>query len=364
MKKRLQSILIFFAFPFALIIRYIASRYPLGVEYIYSKIFYKVVKFLSVTTGLIPFSIGELTFYLFIFLISYKLLYMLKEIYLKPQNFITSFKFFFLNIIKYLSIIYFIFILIWGVNYYRLPFASLVNLETSPSSIEELESLCKELISNANELRENLEENNNGVMSIKGGYKSVFDRAHKGYEKVGKHLPVLKDKVGKPKPILLSNFLSYTGISGIYFPFTGEANINIAIPDVSLPSTTCHEIAHQHGFAREDEANYIAYLTSINHPDRDFQYSGTLLALTHSMKALYKYDKERYHTLRDRYSEGLNRDIEAINNYWKRHEGTIERASTKVNDIYLKSNQQRDGIYSYGRMVDLLLAEFKDRNSM
>ncbi len=120
-------------------------------------------------------------------------------------------------------------------------------------------------------------------------------------------------------------------------------------------------MAHQRGFAREDEANYIAYLTSTYHPHKDFQYSGTLLALIHSMNAMYRYDKEKHSKLKSEYGAGLTRDLINMNNYWKKFEGSIERASTKMNDMYLKSNMQQDGVHSYGRMVDLLLAEQRSK---
>ena len=54
--------------------------------------------------------------------------------------------------------------------------------------------------------------------------------------------------------------LSYLGISGIFIPFTCEANVNATLPDWEIPFTACHELAHQRGFAREDEANYVGYL--------------------------------------------------------------------------------------------------------
>ena len=41
-----------------------------------------------------------------------------------------------------------------------------------------------------------------------------------------------------------------------------------------------------------------------------------------------------------------------------RFEGKTAEVSTKVNDTYLKAHSQTDGVLSYGRMVDLMLADF------
>jgi len=126
-----------------------------------------------------------------------------------------------------------------------------------------------------------------------------------------------------------------------------------------LASTTTHEMAHQRGFAREDEANYIAYLTSTLHPDPDFQYSGVMLALTYTMNTLYRYNPETWIEVRNEYSEGVNRDIEDMKKYWTHYQGPIDQISTNINNTYLMANRQKDGVNSYGRMVDLMLAEFR-----
>ena len=151
--------------------------------------------------------------------------------------------------------------------------------------------------------------------------------------------------------------MSYEGISGFYFPFTGEPNVNIDIPASIIPCTVCHEMAHQRGFAREDEANFISYLVCSINPDVTFQYSGTLLALINSMNSLYKYAPQKYKTLIATYSKGLNRDLLELDQYWNYYEGPLEKLSTKINNTYLKANLQKNGVFSYGRMVDLLLAE-------
>ena len=159
--------------------------------------------------------------------------------------------------------------------------------------------------------------------------------------------------------MLLSKLMSYTGITGVYFPYTGEANVNIGPPDSMILSTACHEMAHQRGFAREDEANYISYFVCMQNPDADFQYSGVLLALINSMNALYTHDKKAYLELTKKYSPGLIRDLKQNNLYWEKHEGSLQKISDRINDAYLKSNMQNDGVYSYGRMVDLIIAEYR-----
>jgi hypothetical protein len=140
-------------------------------------------------------------------------------------------------------------------------------------------------------------------------------------------------------------------------PYTGEANVNTNITDFMLPATAAHEMAHQRGFAREDEANYIAYLTCTLNPDVDFQYSGTMLALIYSANALAGADASSYKELYKTYSEGIRRDLKYDYEFWQKYKGKTQEISNNINNTYLRTNGQKDGVQSYGRMVDLLLAE-------
>ena len=135
----------------------------------------------------------------------------------------------------------------------------------------------------------------------------------------------------------------YTNITGMYFPFTAEANVNTQIPMLLLPATTLHEMAHQRGIAPEDEANFTAYFVGIHHPDYDFQYSSTVLALIHTMNALSKEDYEMAKQVQALYSENLRRDLEYYSRFWDKYEGRTSEVAEKVNDTYLKSNRQVDG---------------------
>ena len=123
-----------------------------------------------------------------------------------------------------------------------------------------------------------------------------------------------------------------------------------------------HEMAHQRGFASENEANFIAYLTCIAHPDVDFQYSGYLNALSYVNRALALVDRETLITLNEKLSDGVRRDLNDQRDYWKQYEGKVEETFTQMNQTYLKLNGVNDGVQSYGRVVDLLLAYYEPIN--
>lgn len=264
-----------------------------------------------------------------------------------------------MNALILFSIIYLAFILLWGLNYNRLSFARIANLDVQPATTGELAEVCSILIDRTNALRLQVDVDENGVMQAAAGKAAILQRAGAGYKKAAAIYPELGGTYGQPKGIWLSEPMSYLGLTGVYCPFTGEANVNMAVPDSLLPAVASHEMAHQRGVAREDEANYIAYLTCNLNPDPDFKYSGNLLAVMESMNMLETYDPERYLQLQAKHSDGVKQDLNFCAQFWKEHESPAGELSDTANDLYLKSNRQHDGVYSYNRMVDLLIAEFR-----
>lgn len=341
---------------FTMVLNLILKHYPKFVDRAYSTSINKAIRqLLSIITGVLPFSLAEILVPMLLLILIGLFITLVMKI--KSGEFLNHF----LTIAAYASLLYILFMFLWGFNYNRLPLNQIMGLELKKASKSELSELCDNLIKKANNLRAVVQEDSEGVMEIIGGYKNIFNRAQKGYDSASEVYMEFGGKYGLPKAILLSKVMSYTGITGIYMPYTGEANVNINETDMMLPATVLHEMAHQRGFAREDEANYIAYLSCSMHPDVDFQYSGVMLALTYSMNALARKDMEAYIKLAKTYSEGVRRDLRYYSNFWKQYEGKVEEVSNKINNNYLKSNGQEDGVESYGRMVDLLIAEYKKK---
>lgn len=311
-----------------------------------------LVELISILTGMVRISVGELVLYAHVILVP------ILSILLLIKLFRGGFFKMLLKMAQYLCVLYILFMVLWGFNYSRQSVSNVLGFEVETYSKEVLYSMTQNLIEDANQLRNAQAEDDQGVMELVGGYKRVFSRARSGYDVIGQSVKSLNGYYARPKPILASEPMLYTGITGVYFPFTGEANVNIAIPDLLLPATTLHEMAHQRGIAPEDEANFLAFVVGRLHPDIDFQYSSTVLALIHAMNALHAQDPELAMALRATYSEAINRDLVAYGQFWKAYEGKTNEVADRVNDTYLKSNRQEDGIRSYGKMVDLLLGYY------
>jgi hypothetical protein len=266
---------------------------------------------------------------------------------------------FILNVTSFLSVIYFLFVLFCGINYYRNEFTIYSELKLKESSAQDLIELCEILISDANDKRELLINGDNGVAKLfDADYMETAKRAKIAMDITSQKYKVLEGRYPAPKIVHLSKYMSHMRITGVFFPFTFEANVNVHIPEYQVPSTMLHELVHLRGFMREDEANFISYLACIKSGYDDFYYSGTMLALSYAMNALYYEDYDAFTRLYGTYSDDVKNDLNYSSSYWKQFETKVAEISNKVNDSYLKANNQTDGVKSYGRMVDLLLAYY------
>jgi len=259
------------------------------------------------------------------------------------------------------SCIYMLFVSMWGFNYARQPLAKTLGLDASPATFAELETTCSALTDRAVALRSQTGEDADGVFLPAKSRADIMTLPRAAYQAAADESGVrfLGGSYGPIKPVLYSEGLSYANITGVYFPFTGEANANAGAPDLLFAATCLHEAAHQRGFAREDEANFLAYYTATYTDDTDVQYSATMLALIHAMNKLHAENREAYYEIRSRYSDGMSRDLALNAQHWQQYEGPVAETSVAVNNTFLKANQQQDGVKSYGRMVDLLIGMWR-----
>jgi len=272
-----------------------------------------------------------------------------------------------INIACVAAVVFFVYVVGCGINYHRMSVADYRGITVRDSSKEELFSLCKELAAQASELREELVayEDENGVLRLPMSNRELGKRTKEAYENLSGELEVLSGLYPAPKGILCSEAFSAMELTGIYTCWTMEANVNVNIPDYSRASTMAHELAHLRGFIKEDEANFLAYLACMASDNALVRYSGTMLALIYSGNALAGQDMELYGELWTGYHEGMVRDLADNRAYWEKYEDTVISETTdKVNDVYLKANEQEDGVKSYGRVVDLLLAEYRKEHKM
>ena len=247
------------------------------------------------------------------------------------------------------------FTLMLGIQYTRVPLESSLRLDASQKSAEDLKEVSLWLAENIQRTRELLPEDENGCMVLTTSLTETLDEGSASMDEAAVFFPELSGPDIKAKPVALSHLWSYTGITGMYFPFFGEANVNVDIPSSQLPITICHEISHTRGIAREQDANLAGFLACLNSSRIDFQYCAYQYAYLYCCNDLYKQDQNAYMEVSERIPEGTWRDWQQSAEYWKQFEGPVQETSTAVNDTYLEANQQAEGVLSYDRVTDLII---------
>lgn len=353
--------------PISILIILICKALPFVAEYIFARGIYRVLAIvLGTITRWFPFSLGEICIYVLPFVALFFFgRFIFKLIKAKGKRMVTFGKGI-LNFFCVISIGIFAFVMLCGTNYYRYRFETYLDYKVDEYTKTDLYNLCDYLVEKLNESRENVQTDKDGI--TKSSYEDtgeLLDVAGEVMSDFSKNYAALRYSTGEVKPVLASRAMSYTETVGIYIPFTMEANINIDTIYYNQPVDAIHELAHLRGIMLEDEANYVAYLACISSNEPDFIYSGYMLAYIYASNQLYNEDMELYSRIIDKLSDGVKLDLNANHIYWKQFDtptgNKIANVSNKLNDTYLNINGQEQGTKSYGMVVDLLIAEYKEK---
>lgn len=243
-----------------------------------------------------------------------------------------------------------------GASYYADGFAEREGITPRGGTVEELRALTAEFTEIVNAYAGGVARDEKGRMDVSAD--EIIDRAKGLYDAAEREFPSLAGPERRAKKIIFSRAMSAFGYTGVYMPFTGEANVNVDFPAAYLPDTVAHELAHQRGVASEDEANFAAIVSALSSGDPVYEYSGALSAWSALGNELYKYDKEAYFELFRALDPGVQEDIRAANEYWDAFASPVSEVSEAVYDSFLKGYGESNGIKTYGMVVGLLLAYY------
>lgn len=321
-----------------------------------------VYRFLMATAGrivsLFPFSIVEIGLYVLLLAAVAGLLFLMGRVIKGQWKWWTAAGRALQTLVFVASALLFSYTVGCGINYHRTAFSVEAGFAIQKSTREELVALCEYLVDQVNEAAAQIPVDEQGCLALTG---DVHATARAAMASLGQQYEQLDGFYPNPKGITVSRILSMQKLEGVYSPFTLEANYNKEMPDISIPVAICHELSHLRGYMREDEANFIAYLACLESGDPQFIYSGSVLAFIHSANALYRDGAtEDYSRIYNMLCETARKDMAVDRAFWKQFDGKVAEVSNKVNDTYLKVNKQEDGVKSYGRMVDLLLAQYRE----
>lgn len=263
---------------------------------------------------------------------------------------------FFTKLIGIITVMPFCFYLFWGFNYSKIPLSESLNLDLKTLNTSDLILLNIQLIAKANSLQIALSKVDSVKVSAPYNNKQLLYQSVISYEQLAKQWPEFNYNTPSIKWSFYSVPLSYMGYSGYYNPFSGEAQVNSEIVAAFIPFTACHEMAHQIGYAAEQEANFLSYLACINSKDAFVQYSGYLSALSYSLSNLSFVDNAACRALSKTIHPGVYKNLQENESFWRAHQNPSTKIFASFYDHFLKVNKQHDGIKSYYGIVKLIIA--------
>lgn len=330
----------------------ILSLFPPLVERYYSTGVYPFIsRGLRWLFGWLPFSIGDLFYAAAAVYLVWGLIRLVKKIIRREVDMPFSLR---LGG-KVMTIWLWIYILfngLWGLNYNRMGIARQAGLTVSNYDTREVDTLVVTLAERLNQLREA------GVVDRARLHQKavLFGEALQTYRQPDEHAIFLRYGGQSVKPSLYSYLGNYLGFTGYYNPFTGEAQVNTTVPVFVQPFTTCHEIGHQLGYAKENEANMAGFLAARNSANPAFRYSAYFDLYLYAMRELALRDSSRAMELYQRLHPGVKNDIKVLRDFNNRHVGLLEPVVRSLYAQYLRINQQPGGMMSYNQVVALVIA--------
>lgn len=233
-------------------------------------------------------------------------------------------------------------------------------------TLEELTELRNFVVEKCNTLALEMERDREGNVLYRGSVRDMQEEAVGAMQRLGQSYDQLEGYYPHPKPFAASDFFCQQHMQGYYFPFSMEANYNDVMYIMNKPDTFCHELAHLRGYIYEDEANFISFLACTESGSPIFEYSGYLSVLNYLDNDFYKavgQDRETYLAQPRISAQVIADNIFVAEQEWERINGralidteTVDQVSDVLRDTSLKAFGVSDGVLSYNRVVQLLLA--------
>jgi hypothetical protein len=333
----------------------IFSEFPVAVEKYYSNGLYG---YISITQralfGWIPFSIGDCLYGLLILFLLFRTFVFFKTIFQKKAN-----RQFWWNGIRWICfwalMVYLVFNVLWGLNYNRIGIQQQLALNLREYKTEDLDTVMRVMVQRLHQFDSGAGQERNRHTQP----DSLFADATSAYESAQQQYKWLKYNRSSLKPSLFSLLGNYLGYTGYYNPFSGEAQVNVKVPLFVQPFTTCHEIGHQMGYAKENEANFAGYLSAKSSSRQSVRYSLYFDLYNYGIRELMVRDNPKAKSLHSTIPLQSKADFEELKRFNKQYQNPIEPYIRKMYAQYLMANEQPGGMQSYSEVMAFLIAYYK-----
>lgn len=328
------------------------SLFPDAVERYYSNGIYPVIsRAQRILFGWIPLSVGDIFYGVVVIILLRTVWRTIRRIRRREAG-----RLFWSGVLaRLVSVslwVYVFFNILWGLNYNRRGMAYHLQLSTELFSSSDLANVMQVLVTRLNTLDSAALQHRSDLAHK----RYLFSGAVVAYGQLSSMDNRFSYSSPSVKPSLFSYLGNYLGYTGYYNPFSGEAQVNTTVPLVVQPFTTCHEIGHQLGYAKEDEANFAGYLSARSSPDPAFRYSVYFDLYNYCRFFLYADDSVLLKKMDSQLHPLVRRDYKEVRNFYLAHENPVEGVIDRLYSQYLKANEQPLGKVTYSRVIVWLIS--------
>lgn len=335
----------------AILVRVLLGFSPELTERVYSRGFFVGIRyFLDYTLGWFPIPLVQVLLVgLFIFIV-----YKTQNLIRTHQSFLKSFKRVSFGIVSFCFGVIFFFLVLWGYNYGRLPIENSMQLTPHPLTFSELKTELEINTQEVSAARLNLPNITDSAIQKTFLPNDLESEVRTEVEKLLEKLNyptagTVRGRQLRPKGILLR-----FSTAGVYFPWTGESNIDAGLHPIQIPFTMAHEFAHGYGFTDEGTCNFLAYLACIQSENPIFEYSGHLSYWRYLASSYRQNDREGYLEYFKTLPKGMVEDLYAIDANSDKYPDILVSWRNTVYDTYLKTQGIKEGVINYHRIVMLV----------
>lgn len=342
----------------SLIIVFVARRSVVFADFFNSNISAFVRSVLAYVTNPLPFSLAEMIIILLPAIVFLLILYGVRQKSSTWRSVIS----YVVTLISIASVIFSVFVFAYGIGYYVPTIDKRTDIENTPVSAEELRDTALKIAEDLKRLSSDVSVNTDGSTVMPYSFNTMNRKLNESYSELSKKYGFIQPLKSNTKPVLLSTVMSYTHFTGFYTFFTGETNVNMDFPDYSLVFTAAHELAHQRGIARENEANFIAFLACIGSDDPYIQYCGYMNMYEYVSAALYSANPDMYKEVYLSIPDLARNELVAYSAFYSKYRDSgAAKVGNSINDAFLKANGTAEGTKIYGTVANLAVAYYKNK---
>ena len=318
---KIKSIFALALIPQLLLVNFIKNNPSIIDDYYLDYLYSNILKINSFIYSNINIPVGEILYIILIVIFIY-LVYRVFSFRLNDS----------VNLLAFISIVYFIFYSFWGLNYFKTSISNELNIKKN-YEFEELDNTLNFIIIKINQEVPLLQDFNE---------LDFFE------------ITSMTDL--NVKQSLAPTYLLFQTVSGHFIPFTSESVINFDIPKIDLPVVIFHEYAHQMGYADEAEASFIGFMKAVESNNANVRYSGYFNALLNLLNEINKNHKEELEDYTSKLNERVISDINYYMEFWSKYSNNyFDKVQKYIYDLYLKSNNQEAGIMTYNKVSNFII---------